>query len=159
LQVSFYFMKQNFHLAQVNISKLLAPIDSPLLADFVSQLDEINALAEQSKGFVWRLKGENENATALRVFEDNMIIINMSVWKTIDDLREFAFKSAHTLVMKERNKWFEKPKEAALALWWIPENHIPTPQEAKERLASINNNGSTSFAFTFKDVFLPSIEK
>lgn len=146
---------QTFHLAQVNISKLLEPIDSPLLADFVAQLDEINALAEQSKGFVWRLKGENENATALRVFEDDMIIINMSVWETIEDLKDFAFKTAHAMVMKDRNKWFEKPKDAALALWWIPTGHTPTPQEARERLESINKNDSTSFAFTFKNVHLP----
>ena len=92
------------------------------LSDFVAQLDEINALAEQSKGFVWRLKGDNENATALRVFEDDMIIINMSVWESIKDLKEFAFKTAHAGVMRGRNKWFEKPTEAMLALWWIPEN-------------------------------------
>lgn len=146
---------QTFHLAQVNISNLLEPIDSPLLADFVAQLDEINALAEQSKGFVWRLKGENENATALRVFEDDMIIINMSVWETIEDLKDFAFKTAHAMVMKDRNKWFEKSKDAALALWWIPTGHTPTPQEARERLESINKNDSTSFAFTFKNVHLP----
>lgn len=144
-----------FHLAQVNISKLLEPIDSPLLADFVGQLDKINALAEQSKGFVWRLKGDNENATALRVFEDDMIIINMSVWETIEDLKDFAFKTAHTMVMKDRNKWFEKPQDAVLALWWIPVGHIPTPQEAKEKLASINKNGATAFSFTFKNVHLP----
>jgi hypothetical protein len=149
---------QTYHLAQVNISKLLEPIDSPLLADFVAQLDEINALAEQSKGFIWRLKGENENATALRVFEDEMMIINMSVWQTIEDLKDFTYKTAHSGVMKGRNKWFEKPQAAHLALWWIPENHIPTPQEAKEKLASINKNGSNLFAFTFKDVFLPPIE-
>jgi Domain of unknown function (DUF3291) len=149
-------METKFHLAQVNISKLLEPIDSSLLADFVAQLDEINALAEQSKGFVWRLKGDNENATALRVFEDDMIIINMSVWETIEDLKEFAFKTAHVFVMKDRNKWFEKPQDAALALWWIPVGHIPTPQEAKERLASINKNGSTAFAYTFKNIHLPN---
>lgn len=148
---------QKYHLAQVNISKLLEPIDSPLLADFVAQLDEINALAEQSKGFVWRLKGDNENATALRVFEDDMIIINMSVWESIDDLKDFAFKTAHAGIMRSRNKWFEKPAEAMLALWWIPENEKPTPQDAKERLASINKNGATSFSFTFKNVFLPSV--
>lgn len=148
---------QKFHLAQVNISKLLEPIGSTLLADFVAQLDEINALAEQSKGFVWRLKGDNENATALRVFEDDMIIINMSVWESIEDLKEFAFKTAHASVMRGRNKWFEKPTKAMLALWWIPENEIPTAQDAKERLESINKNGSTPFAFTFKDVFLPTV--
>ncbi len=145
-----------FHLAQVNISKLLQPIDSPLLADFVAQLDEINTLADQSKGFVWRLKGENENATALRVFEDEMMIINMSVWETVEDLKEFSYKTAHSGVMKDRNKWFEKPQAAHLALWWIPAGHIPSPQEAKEKLASINKNGSTSFSFTFKNVFLPN---
>lgn len=146
---------QTFHLAQVNIAKLKESIDSPLLADFVAQLDKINAIAEKSKGFVWRLKGENENATALRVFEDEMMIINMSVWESIEDLKDFTYKTAHSGVMKDRFKWFEKPQEAHLALWWIPAGHIPTPQEARERLASINKNDSTSFAFTFKNVHLP----
>ncbi len=145
------------HLAQVNISRLLAPIDSPILADFVAQLDPINALAEQSQGFVWRLKDENNDATALRVFDDEMIIINMSVWESIEDLKNFAFKTAHVGVMKDRNKWFEKPQSASLALWWIPEGNIPTPLDAKERLANINKNGASPFAFTFKDVFLPTL--
>ena len=142
------------HLAQVNISRLLAPIDSPILADFVAQLDQINALAEQSQGFVWRLKDDNNDATTLRVFDDEMIIINMSVWESIEDLKKFAFKTAHVGVMKDRNKWFEKLQSASLALWWIPEGSIPTPLDAKERLASINKNGASPFAFTFKDVFL-----
>jgi Domain of unknown function (DUF3291) len=146
---------QTFHLAQVNIAKLKESIDSPLLTDFVVKLDEINALAEQSKGFVWRLKGENENATALRVFEDEMMIINMSVWETMEDLKDFTYKTAHSGVMKDRLRWFEKPQDAHLALWWILAGHIPTPQEAKERLASINKNDSTAFAFTFKNVHLP----
>ena len=145
------------HLAQVNISRLIEPIDSPLLADFVAQLDQINALAEQSKGFVWRLKDDNNDATALRVFDDEMIIINMSVWESVEDLKNFAFKTAHVGVMKDRNKWFEKPQTAALALWWISEGQTPTPQEAKERLASIDKSGTSAYAFTFRDVFLPSL--
>lgn len=114
-------------------------------------------LAEQSKGFVGRLKGENENATALRVFDDEMIIINMSVWESIEDLKGFAFKAIHSRVMRGRNKCFAKPTEAMLALWWVPENYTPTPQGTKERLESINKIGATPFSFTFKDVFLPTV--
>lgn len=145
----------NHHLAQINISRLLEPIDSPLLSDFVAQLDEINSLAESSKGFVWRLKSDNNNATEIQVFDDSMIIVNMSVWENLESLRNFAFKTAHAAVMKNRNKWFEKMDSAYLALWWIPAGHIPTTDEAKERLEHINLNGDTPFAFTFKNIYSP----
>lgn len=145
----------NHHLAQINISRLLEPIDSPLLSDFVAQLDEINSLAESSEGFVWRLKSDNNNATEIQVFDDSMIIVNMSVWENLESLRNFAFKTAHAAVMKNRNKWFEKMDSAYLALWWIPAGHIPTTDEAKERLEHINLNGDTPFAFTFKNIYSP----
>lgn len=145
----------NHHLAQINISRLLEPIDSPLLSDFVAQLDEINSLAENSDGFVWRLKSENNNATEIQIFDDSMIIVNMSVWENLEALRTFAFKTAHATVMKNRNKWFEKMDSAYLALWWIPVGHIPTTDEAKKRLEHINLNGDTPFAFTFKNIYSP----
>lgn len=144
-----------YHLAQVNISTMLGPIDSEIMASFVAQLDEINALAEATEGFVWRLKGEDNNATALRVFDNDMIIINMSVWDSAEALKNYVYKSAHTSVLRDRNKWFAKHEGAHLAMWWIPAGHIPTPQEAKERLAHIDKNGETEYAFTFKNLYLP----
>lgn len=136
---------------------MLAPIDSPVMADFVAKLDEINALAESSKGFVWRLKGDDNNATAIKVFDDDMLIINMSVWESVEDLKEFAFKTAHAPVMRRRAEWFEKMQTAYLALWWIPIGHTPTPQEAREKIEFLDQNGESSEVFTFKNIHLPPI--
>ena len=140
-------------LAQINISRSLASMDSPIMADFVALLGEINALAESSPGFVWRLKADNNNATDIQIFEDNLIIVNMSVWENVEALRDFAYKSAHTPVMRRRNEWFEKFPTAYLALWWIPTGHVPSTDEAKERLRSLDQNGDTAFAFTFRNLF------
>ena len=141
------------HIAQVNISRLLAPIDDPLIADFKAALDPINALAESSPGFVWRLKSDGGNATDIQAFDDELIIVNMSVWESLDALRAFAFQSAHTPFMKRRKEWFSKFPTNQVALWWIRAGHTPTTDEAKERLRSLDENGDTEFAFTFRNVF------
>jgi Domain of unknown function (DUF3291) len=141
------------NLAQINISRMLDKIDSPTLASFVAQLDTVNALAEGSPGFVWRLKDEGGNATEINAFDDDLIIVNMSVWKSVDDLKNFAFKTFHSDVMRRRTEWFEKFKTAYVAMWWIPEGHIPTIDEAKEKLALLDLHGDTADAFTFKKIF------
>ena len=142
-----------YNIAQVNVAQMFDTIDSPVMASFVAQLDTINALAEASKGFVWRLKDEGGNATEILVFDDPMIILNMSVWESVEDLRNFAYKSAHTVVMKNRAEWLEKFKTANIALWWIPEGYEPTPQEARAKLEIIDKQGDTQEAFTFKNYF------
>ncbi len=141
------------HLAQINIGRLLAPIDDPLIADFANNLDAINELAERSPGFVWRLKGDNNNATDFHPFGDELCIVNMSVWESVDALKAFAFQSEHMDFVKRRREWFEKPTAAYMALWWIPEGHIPTVDEAQERLQSLDKNSDTEFAFTFRKLF------
>ena len=145
------------HLAQINIGRMRAPLDTPVMADFVAQLDEINALAEASPGFVWRLKGEGNDATSLRPFDDDFIIVNMSVWESLDDLRAYVYKSAHTAVMRRRREWFEQFESAYVVLWWVEAGHIPTVGEAKERLQHLDAHGPTAEAFTFKQPFAPSI--
>jgi len=142
-----------FHLAQVNIGRLKAPIDDPRIADFVAQLDEINALAEASRGFVWRLKDDSGNATAIPAFEDPQMIINMSVWESLEALREYTYRSDHTRVLTRRRDWFEKLDLPHLALWWIPTGTLPTVEEAKERLALLAAHGPTAEAFTFRERF------
>lgn len=132
---------------------MLAPIEDPIMADFVNNLDKINNLAEQSPGFVWRLKGEEDNATAIRVFEDEMLIINMSVWKTMDNLFQFTYKSDHVEIFSRRKEWFTRVKEMHMAFWYVPIHHIPTSEEAKQRLSYINKYGETPYAFTFKNKF------
>ncbi len=142
-----------YHLAQVNISRLLAPIDDPLIAGFKAALGPVNALAESSPGFVWRLKSEGGNATDIQAFDDELIIVNMSVWESVETLRTFAFQSAHTPFMKRRKEWFSKFPTNQVALWWIRAGHTPTVAEAKERLRSLDENGDTAFAFTFRNLF------
>ena len=148
-------MKLKYHLAQVNIGKILAPMDSPQMSEFKNNLDRINALAEASEGFIWRLKDDNNNATSIKVFEDDFMLINMSVWKDIDVLYKYVYESAHMEYLKNRKAWFEKLADKYMALWWIPESHIPTPLEAIERINHIRQFGETAFAFGFKKRFTP----
>jgi hypothetical protein len=138
-----------WHLAQLNIGRPLAPIDSAQLADFVSQLDEINALAEASPGFVWRLVGDGGNATDVRVDGDPTMLVNMSVWTSPEPLFEFVYKTAHTKVMARRREWFEKI-EVFQVLFWIPAGHRPTVAEAMARLELLRARGPSPEAFTFK---------
>jgi hypothetical protein len=145
----------NYHLAQLNIGVIKAPLESQVMADFVANLDRINALAEASPGFVWRLQTEEGNATAIRPFEDDNMLVNMSVWKDADSLSRFVFKSAHTEIMRRRGEWFERMTQAYLVLWWVPQGHRPTVEEALARLAHVRAHGSTPHAFTFRTAFPP----
>jgi hypothetical protein len=142
------------HLAQLNIAIMFSDsIDDPIMAEFVAQLDTINALGESSKGFVWRLKDEDGDATSIKPFDDDRIIVNLTVWENIEDLMNFAFKTAHAVVMKDRGKWFEKFGKPSMVLWYIDQGHIPTPQEARERLEYLQANGASEYAFDFKERF------
>jgi hypothetical protein len=146
-----------FYLAQINIAKMLAPIDSHVMADFVANLDTINALAENSEGFVWRLKDESNNATAIKIFDDNFLIVNMSVWKNPEALFQFVYQSNHVEIFKRRKEWFEKMEEMHITQWYVPASHVPTVAEAIERLNYLRNHGETPFSFSFKKRF--SIEE
>lgn len=141
-----------YQLAQLNIAVMKAPLDSPVMADFVDNLDRINALADGAPGFVWRLQDEDGDATALRPFGDD-VLVNMSVWESIDALNAYVYRSDHVGVMRRRKEWFERMKEAYMVLWWIPAGHRPTAQEAAERLALLRQEGPTSNAFSFRNAF------
>ena len=147
----------NVHLAQINIGRMKGPLDGPVMAGFMARLDDLNALANRSPGFVWRLQGEAGNNTYLRPYVDERIIVNMSVWETIDHLRAYVYATPHAELLKQRRDWFEKPEGVILALWWIPAGHVPSIDEAKERLASLEQHGPTQFAFTFKTTFPPIV--
>jgi Domain of unknown function (DUF3291) len=138
-----------WHIAQLNIGRAVAPPGSPELADFMAALDRINALAESSPGFVWRLQSSSGNATDILVTEDPRFLINVSVWSSVEALFEFVYRSAHTAVLQRRREWFEKPAEAHQVLWWIPAGHIPTAAEALERLMQLRREGPVPRAFTF----------
>jgi hypothetical protein len=148
-------MPADFQLAQVNIARARAPMDSPVMAGFVALLEEINALAERSPGFVWRLQTEAGDATALRPYEDERVLINLSVWSGIDELKTYVYRSAHAAVMRRRGEWFERFDGFYLALWWVPAGHLPTVEEAKGRLRRLERAGPGPDAFTFAQVFPP----
>ncbi|WP_269716272.1 DUF3291 domain-containing protein [Caulobacter sp. NIBR2454] len=145
-------MSAKHQLAQVNIGRLRAPVDSPMIKDFVDNLDRINALADTSPGFVWRLKGYGDNATDLAPYEDPLIAMNMSVWTDIPSLGAFVYRSAHVEIMRRRREWFEH-MDVFQALWWVPAGHEPTIEEAKEKLALLEAHGPTPAAFTFRNPF------
>src|SRR5262249_29403330 len=142
-----------FHIAQINIGRIKAPLDDPIMAGFVTRLDEINALADKSPGFVWRLQNSEGNATDIRPFEDQRVLLNMSVWETIDALKNYVYRTAHAELLRQRQAWFGKFDQAYIALWWVPAGHVPTINEAKHRLAHLEAHGPTQFAFTFKSFF------
>ncbi len=143
----------DWHLAQANIARAVAPMDDPALADFMAQLDAINALAEESQGFVWRLKSESGNATDIPVTDDPLEILNMSVWESADTLFDYVYRSAHTPVMARRREWFEKPDRPHMVLWWVEAGHQPDVAEALMRLDLLAERGPTPGAFTFKQRF------
>jgi Domain of unknown function (DUF3291) len=143
------------HIAQLNIGRAVAPLDSPQLADFMTWLDEINALAERSRGFVWRLQGDNGNNTELKVSDDPLFIVNLSVWESIDDLHAFTYRSDHKTVFARRYDWFERADGPNVVLWWQPAGTVPDVDEALARLRRLAELGPTPEAFTFKARFEP----
>lgn len=142
-----------FHLAQVNIGRVRAPLEDPSMEGFRSQLDPINALADRSPGFVWRLQTEDGNAMAIRPYADEHMAINMSVWESFGALKQFVYRSAHVGPLRDRKQWFESIDGPILALWWIPAGHIPTVAEAQERLQHLKEHGPSPRAFTFRTPF------
>ena len=147
-----------YNIAQVNIGRIRAELDDPIMAGFVNRLDEINALADTSPGFVWRLKTDANNATYFRPFNDERTLLNMSVWETVEQLRQFVFQTVHVELLRQRHAWFEKFEGAYTALWWVPVGHIPGIDEARRRLAHLDKHGPTQFAFTFQSVLAPDEE-
>ncbi len=143
------------HLAQVNIAQMKGQIQSNVMSDFVANLDEVNTFAESSEGFIWRLKGDENNATALRVFDNEFLIISMSVWKDMECLHNFVYNGKHLEIYRRKKEWFHSMTNMHMAMWYIPVGHEPSPDEAKTKLAFINNHGESPLAFTFKNKFSP----
>ena len=144
-----------WHIAQMNVATALYPLEDQGMAEFMGLLDTINALAESSPGFVWRLKSDQGNATDLRATDDPKFIVNMSVWQSVEALFDFAYKSAHRLVMAKRRQWFVPPAGAYQVLWWVKAGDEPTAEEGLARLRHLEQHGPTAHAFTFKNKFPP----
>ncbi|QES48255.1 DUF3291 domain-containing protein [Streptomyces venezuelae] len=144
-----------YELAQVNIARLRFPIDSPELKDFVDALDPVNAVAEAADGFRWRLQSDGGNATDVPFFEDEWLIVNMSVWRDTNALTAFMYQGQHREFMARRREWFERVEEAVTALWWVPAGERPTVADAEARLSHLRTHGPTRYAFTLRTSFPP----
>jgi hypothetical protein len=134
---------------------MLGAIEDDVMAGFVARLDALNALADASSGFVWRYQTEAGNATEVRVFDDEMILFNMSVWESVEALEEYVYRSNHVEALQKRAEWFERPTRAPLVLWWVEEGSIPSVEEAKEHFDILWQNGPCAAAFSFKERFAP----
>ncbi len=145
----------NWHVAQVNIALPVEPLDSPALQEFVALLEPVNALADAAPGFVWRLQTEDGDATSIRAFGDDRLIVNMSVWESIEALWDYVYDGGHLRAMRRRREWFTRMAESHLVLWWVRAGELPTVRDAEWRLARLRGEGPTPYAFTFKQRFGP----
>lgn len=143
------------HVAELNVGRTVAPIDDPALADFVANLERINALGDASPGFVWRLQDEFGAATTIRAYDDPLMIVNLTVWESIEALRAFTYRTGHVDYVRRRREWFEPLDGPSLVLWWVPAGHRPTVQEARARLDRLAAEGPSPAAFTLKTTFPP----
>jgi hypothetical protein len=141
-----------YFLAQLNIAHMIAPLDNPVMRDFVINLNRVNALADRSPGFIWRLQDGTGNVSSIRTFGDDMVV-NMSVWENVEALRNYAFQTAHVKIMRRRKEWFIKMEEEHAVLWWVQDGHIPSPDEASEKLQLLRSKGPCAEAFTFTNPF------
>jgi len=141
------------HIAQMNVGTTLYDTDDPRMAYFMENLDRVNALAEATPGFVWRLMGEGNNATDIKPTENPRFIVNMSVWRSIEALFDYVYRSDHRAVMVRRREWFAKPEGPYHVLWWVEAGHIPSIEEGLARLSHLATHRPTPRAFTFREHF------
>jgi hypothetical protein len=147
---------EGYQLAQVNIARPVEPVTSPRLAEFMALLEPVNALADAAPGFVWRLQTEDGDATAVRAFGDDELIINMSVWESVEALAAFVFGGYHAEVMRRRREWFALLHEPYTVAWWVATGELPTVGDAEARLSALREHGPTPYAFTMRRAFPPT---
>src|SRR5580692_3888541 len=131
------------HLAQLNIGRFRAPKGDPRMADFYDNLDRINAAAERMPGFVWRLKDDSGNATGIPWAGDPAFAVNLTVWENVEALEKFVFMTAHRGIYARKHEFFETPEQPNFAMWLVPEGHIPSLEEARERLEHYRAHGGS----------------
>jgi len=147
-------MIKDYQIAEINIARMKGVnIDDPIMKEFVDNLDKVNEIAEKSEGFVWRLKDENNDATSFNPYNDEQVIVNISVWETIESLETFMYKTFHTEFLKRRKEWFHTYGKVSTAMWWIPRGKTPTMQEAVDKLDYLQKNGSSKLAFDFRNKY------
>ena len=141
-----------YHLAQINVARMRFPLDDARMSEFVDALEPIDALADAAPGFVWRLQDDQSDATSFRILGDDQLLVNLTLWESVEALKAFAYKTDHAAIFRRRAEWFERPDGAHLVLWWVPAGHIPTVVEAEARLELIRRDGPGPEAFTFGSV-------
>ena len=152
-------LQPKYYLAQINVAEMKAPLDNPIMAEFADALDKINEVAETSPGFVWRLKTRSGNATDIRAYPDPKMLVNISVWRSVEQLKVYVYKSLHGDFFIRRRKWFEKYQGEHFAMWWIPAEHLPTVEEGLAKLEYLTLHGDSPESFTFAKPYLPPEEK
>lgn len=146
----------NYHIAQINVARMLGVnIEDPIMREFKDNLDSINELAESSEGFIWRLKDDTNNASNFNPYDDEQIIVNISVWDSLKALESFTYKTFHSEFIRRRKEWFSKFGKAYYALWWIREGEIPTIEQCVTKLDHLQKNGPAKEVFNFKQFFPP----
>ncbi len=144
-----------WHIAQMNVGTARYPLDDPRIAAFMDGLAAVNAMADAAPGFVWRLQSSEGNATSIKLSDDPLFIVNMSVWESVEALFDFVYRTSHRDVMVKRRNWFKRPTGAYMVLWWIPAGTTPTPQEGLERLRWLDQHGPSAHAFDFRNKYPP----
>ncbi len=154
-------MVKKYQLAQINVARMNGvAIDDPIMKEFVDNLDRVNKVAENSDGYVWRLKGDDNVSTGFNPYNDEQVIINLSVWETIESLEHYVYKTFHTDFLRRRKEWFQSYGKAHIAMWWIPKGEIPTIEEAIAKLDHLQKYGSSKAVFDFRNKFpSPSFQK
>lgn len=144
-----------YHLAQANIARFKASLDNPIMKEFVDFLEPVNKLAEESKGFVWRLKDENGNSASYIAspFKDEMMAINISVWEDLDSFKDFVYGSVHSYFLRNKKKWFDMNGPSQFVLWWLPEGELPTLESTKQKLNELEQHGASPSAFSVKEFY------
>lgn len=147
-----------YHLAQANIARFKARLDDPIMKEFVDFLEPVNRFAEESKGFIWRLKDEQGRPASYieSPFKDEMMAVNISVWKNLDSLRDFVYGTVHSYFLRNKKKWFDLKGPSQFVLWWMPEGTLPTLEMAKEKLELLEKNEPSPEAFSMATLYDPN---
>lgn len=148
-QAAIAFDQSHYHLAQINIALMKAPLDDPIMAEFAAALDDVNAIADHSPGFVWRLQTDSGNATSIQAYADPKLLVNLSVWRSVEELKTYVYQSLHGDFFIRRRQWFEKYQGEHFAMWWIPAGRLPTVEEGKAKLEYLALHGDSPECFTF----------
>lgn len=151
--------QQDYYLAQINIALMKAPIEDPVMAEFAAALNEVNAVADRSPGFVWRLQTSSGNATNIRSYPDPRMLVNLSVWRSVEQLKAYVYNSLHGDFFIRRRQWFEKYQGDHFAMWWIPSGYLPTVEEGKAKLDYLALHGDSPECFTFAKPFYSPVNE